>query len=156
MRAHARQTEKKIPTWFCMSVPWRWRWGPVWRPDEVTTVRASDPHRVMTLGYQYVDETGKSYVVECALPVFHHEGLMDIHVLGKAGASAVPTAFRSLQGVIFSGYHMRAMPPQLKVFDCFPTEVMFGLPGNDVMVGSVWRNYRGNPAFESQIRRWGT
>ena len=77
---------------------------------------------------------------------------MDIHVLGKAGASGVPTAFRTDHGGIFSGYHMRAMPPQMKGFDSFPTEVMFGLPANDIMVGSFWRSYRGNPAFESQTR----
>ena len=62
-RAQARQTEK-IPTWLNMSVPWRWQWKPDWRPDEVTAVRESDPYKVLTLGYQFVDEKGKSYVIE--------------------------------------------------------------------------------------------
>ena len=154
-RAHAVSTAKTIPRWKAVNVPYRWDWKPTWTPEQAVAVKESEPYRVMTLPYQFVNETGMPYVEEIEAPVFVHDGLMTIHTVGKSGGMGIPTAIRTEQGAVFSGYHMRVMPPQMQGFDSYPTEPSYGVPGNDILVGSMWRDLEGSRAFEAVTRNSG-
>ena len=154
-RAHAVATAKTIPRWKAVNVPYRWDWKPIWTPEQGLAVKESEPYRVMVLPYQFVNESGMPYVKEIEAPVFVHDGLMTIHTVGKSGGMGIPTAIRTQQGAVFSGYHMRVMPPQMQGFDSYPTEPTYGVPGNDILVGSMWRELEGVHAFESVTRNSG-
>ena len=154
-RAHAVATAKTIPRWKPVNVPYRWDWRPAWTPEQGLAVKESEPYRVLTLPYQFVNEEGMPYIEKIEAPVFLHDGLMTIHVVGKSGGMGIPMATRTEKGAVFAGYHMRAMPPQMRGFESYPTEPSYGLPGNDLLVGSMWRALDGNPAFESVTRNSG-